>query len=187
MKQKITIALILIFIQFISNAQRPTDFAPKAAAGNMNMGRYYGKIVYANKKGIDGATLQIKGTKYDPITKKTSETILGTQLTASNGDFSFENLPVMGNLKFDVAPPRDTNKHSAALKKHLHLKHQLVLLIASSRQDEEEIILQSLLKLQYKNLVTIFVPRHPQRFKDVELLSSYWFLMKLAIPSNSIL
>jgi 3-deoxy-D-manno-octulosonic-acid transferase len=81
-----------------------------------------------------------------------------------------KNVEVMGNLKFDVAPPRDTNKHSAALKKHLHLKHQLVLLIASSRQDEEEIILQSLLKLQYKNLVTIFVPRHPQRFKEVELM-----------------
>ena len=103
MKQKITIAFIFIFIQLISFAQRPTDLAPKAGAGNMNMGRYYGKIVDANKKGIDGATLQIKGTKYDPITKKTSETILGTQLTASNGDFSFENLPVMGNLKLVIS------------------------------------------------------------------------------------
>ena len=81
-----------------------------------------------------------------------------------------KNVEVMGNLKFDVTPPRDTNKQSAALKKHLHLKNQSVLLIASSRQDEEEIILQSLLKLQYKNLVTIFVPRHPQRFKEVELM-----------------
>ncbi len=80
------------------------------------------------------------------------------------------NLEVIGNLKFDVGPPRDTNKQSTALKKHLHLKNQLVLLIASSRQDEEEIILQRLLKLQYKNLVTIFVPRHPQRFKEVELM-----------------
>jgi 3-deoxy-D-manno-octulosonic-acid transferase len=81
-----------------------------------------------------------------------------------------KNVEVMGNLKFDVTPPRDTNKQSAALKKHLHLKNQSVLLIASSRQDEEEIILQRLLKLQYKNLVTIFVPRHPQRFKEVELM-----------------
>ena len=81
-----------------------------------------------------------------------------------------KNVEVMGNLKFDVTPPRDTNKQSAALKKHLHLKNQSVLLIASSRQDEEEIILQHLLKLQYKNLVTIFVPRHPQRFKEVELM-----------------
>ena len=75
MKQKIIIAFLFIFTHLVSFAQRPTDLAPKAAAGNMNMGRYYGKIVDANKKGIDGATLQIKGTKYDPVTKKTSETI----------------------------------------------------------------------------------------------------------------
>jgi 3-deoxy-D-manno-octulosonic-acid transferase len=77
---------------------------------------------------------------------------------------------VMGNLKFDVTPPRDINKKSAALKKHLRLKNQSVLLIASSRQDEEEMILQSLLKLPIKNLITIFVPRHPQRFKEIELM-----------------
>jgi 3-deoxy-D-manno-octulosonic-acid transferase len=80
------------------------------------------------------------------------------------------NVEVMGNLKFDVKPPRDTKSKSVTLKKHLHLKNQSVLLIASSRQDEEEVILQSLLKLQIKNLVTIFVPRHPQRFQEVELL-----------------
>ena len=70
----------------------------------------------------------------------------------------------------DVTPPQETNKKSAALKKHLHLKNQSVLLIASSRQREEEIILQSLLKLHIKNHVTIFVPRHPQRFNEVELM-----------------
>ena len=80
------------------------------------------------------------------------------------------NIHVVGNLKFDVTPPRDINKKSATLKKHLHLKNQSVLLIASSRQDEEEMILQSLLKLPIKNLITIFVPRHPQRFKEVELM-----------------
>ena len=40
-----------------------------------------------------------------------------------------KNVEVMGNLKFDVTPPRDTNKQSAALKKHLHLKNQSVLLM----------------------------------------------------------
>jgi 3-deoxy-D-manno-octulosonic-acid transferase len=80
------------------------------------------------------------------------------------------NVEVIGNLKFDVAPPQETNKKSAALKKHLHLKNQSILLVASSRQGEEEIILQSLLKLHVKNLVTIFVPRHPQRFNEVELM-----------------
>ena len=80
------------------------------------------------------------------------------------------SVEVIGNLKFDVTPPQETNKKSVALKKHLHLKNQSVLLIASSRQKEEEIILQSLLKLHIKNHVTIFVPRHPQRFNEVELM-----------------
>ena len=97
-------------------------------------------------------------------------------LAQTHGDGKrFESLgarsvEVIGNLKFDVAPSQEINKKSAALKKHLHLKNQSVLLIASSRQEEEEIILQSLLKLQIKNHVTIFVPRHPQRFNEVELM-----------------
>lgn len=97
-------------------------------------------------------------------------------LAQTKGDAQrFESLgarsvEVMGNLKFDVASPRDTHTQSVRLKKHLQLKNQSVLLIASSRQGEEEIILQSLLKLRIKNLVTIFVPRHPQRFKEVELI-----------------
>jgi outer membrane receptor protein involved in Fe transport len=66
------------------------------------MGRFYGKIVDANKKGIDGATIQLKGSKYDPATKKVAEVILGTMLSVSNGDFSFENLPVTGNFKLII-------------------------------------------------------------------------------------
>jgi outer membrane receptor protein involved in Fe transport len=103
MKQKITIAIIFIFTQLISFSQRPTGMPSKANPGNLNAGRYYGKIVDANKKGIDGATLQIKGSKYDSVTKKTIEPIYGTQLSAANGDFSFENLPVMGNLKLIIS------------------------------------------------------------------------------------
>ncbi|NCW12643.1 MAG: TonB-dependent receptor, partial [Chitinophagia bacterium] len=83
-------------------AQFPTG-AARAASGNMNMGRFYGKLVDGNKKGIEGATLQIKGSKFDPVTKKSTETILGTQLSAPNGDFSFENLPVMGNFKLIIS------------------------------------------------------------------------------------
>ncbi len=75
----------------------------RAGSTNMNQGHFYGKIVDANKKGIEGVTLQIKGTKFDPVTKKSSEVILGTMLTAPNGDFSFENLPVMGNFKLTIS------------------------------------------------------------------------------------
>jgi outer membrane receptor protein involved in Fe transport len=69
----------------------------------MNVGHFYGKIVDVNNKGIDGVTLQLKGSKLDPTTKKNKEVILGTMLSASNGDFSFENLTVMGNFKLIVS------------------------------------------------------------------------------------
>jgi 3-deoxy-D-manno-octulosonic-acid transferase len=112
------------------------------------------------------------------LIKPSLQELKGVLAQTTNDAKRFESLgargvEVMGNLKFDVEPPRDINIKSAALKKHLRLKNQSILLIASSRQDEEEMILQSLLKLQIKNLITIFVPRHPQRFKEVE-----WMLKK---------
>ena len=99
----LSIILFALFIQTNSFAQYPGAAARGAGAGSSNMGHFYGKIVDANKKGIDGATLQLKGSKFDPATKKTSEVILGTMLSATNGDFSFDNLPVMGNFKLTVS------------------------------------------------------------------------------------
>ena len=95
----IYIFFIAILTQLSSNAQYPTGGGARGAGAGANTGRFYGKVVDANKKGIEGITLQIKGSKFDPVSKKTTESILGTMLTATNGDFSFENLPVMGNFK----------------------------------------------------------------------------------------
>jgi 3-deoxy-D-manno-octulosonic-acid transferase len=113
--------------------------------------------------------------KISTLIKPSLQELKGVLAQTKSDAKRFESLgakavEVMGNLKFDVEPPRDINTQSSALKKHLRLKNQSVLLIASSRQDEEEMILQSLLKLPIKNLITIFVPRHPQRFKEVELM-----------------
>jgi outer membrane receptor protein involved in Fe transport len=101
--KRIIVFISLILVTLSSIAQVPAGMGGRAAGQNMNMGHFYGKIVDANKKGVDGATLQIKGTKFDPVTKKSAEVILGTMLSASNGDFSFENLPVMGNFKLIIS------------------------------------------------------------------------------------
>jgi outer membrane receptor protein involved in Fe transport len=100
----ISILVFALLLQSSLTAQNPNMAGGRgaAAAGN-NMGHFYGKIVDANNKGIDGATIQLKGSKFDPTTKKASEVILGTMLSATNGDFSFENLPVMGNFKLIVS------------------------------------------------------------------------------------
>ena len=102
--KNIFILISFLFIQLNSNAQIPASVAARAGGGaTMNQGHFYGKIVDENNKGIEGVTLQIKGSKFDPITKKTTDAILGTMLTAANGDFSFENLPVMGNFKLSIS------------------------------------------------------------------------------------
>ena len=101
MKQ-LTILFSALLIQMTSFAQIPTG-RPAGAGGSMNMGHFYGKVVDANKKGIDGATVQLKGSKFDPATKKASEVTLATMITASNGDFSFDNLSVMGNFKLIIS------------------------------------------------------------------------------------
>ena len=98
----IYIFFLAILTQLNSFAQYPTGSGAKAAGAGNNMGHFYGKIVDQNNKGIEGITLQLKGNKFDPATKKTTEVILGTMMSASNGDFSFENLPVMGNFKLIV-------------------------------------------------------------------------------------
>ena len=102
--KNIYILISLVLIQMSAKAQIPAAAAGASAGGaTMNQGHFYGKIVDENKKGIEGVTLQIKGSKFDPITKKTTEAILGTMLTAANGDFSFINLPVMGNFKLNIS------------------------------------------------------------------------------------
>jgi outer membrane receptor protein involved in Fe transport len=102
MKQ-LTIIFSALLIQVTLFAQIPTGRPAGAGGGSMNVGHFYGKIVDANKKGIDGATVQLKGSKFDPATKKASEVILGTMISAANGDFSFDNLSVMGNFKLVIS------------------------------------------------------------------------------------
>ena len=79
--KKITIVFSALLIQVALFAQIPTGRPAGGAGGSMNMGHFYGKVVDANKKGIDGVTVQLKGSKFDPATKKTTETIVVKQHT----------------------------------------------------------------------------------------------------------
>jgi 3-deoxy-D-manno-octulosonic-acid transferase len=81
------------------------------------------------------------------------------------------NVSIIGNIKFDVAP------HAYAAEKGLLLRNTLgkqrpVFLAASTRDGEEALILDAVAKANISNLLTIIVPRHPQRFDAVaELLN----------------
>ncbi|HYN55550.1 MAG TPA: lipid IV(A) 3-deoxy-D-manno-octulosonic acid transferase [Methylotenera sp.] len=79
------------------------------------------------------------------------------------------HLTVAGNLKFDVRPPQDAIQQGQHLRALLGT-HRAVFLAASTREGEEAIILDALAAINVANLLTVIVPRHPQRFNEVEAL-----------------
>ncbi len=84
-----------------------------------------------------------------------------------------KNVNVLGNLKFDVTPPSDATELGQLLRKIIG-QERPVFLAASTRSDtngnEEELILQALAQTNIPNLLTMIVPRHPQRFDEVAAL-----------------
>ncbi len=73
---------------------------------------------------------------------------------------------ICGNLKFDVTPPADSADKGAALRQLLG-QHRTVCMAASTREGEESLILDA---VQGTDVLTLLVPRHPQRFAEVESL-----------------
>lgn len=73
---------------------------------------------------------------------------------------------ICGNLKFDVTPPADSAAKGAALRQLIG-QDRTVLMAASTREGEESLILDA---VQGTSVLTLLVPRHPQRFAEVESL-----------------
>ena len=73
---------------------------------------------------------------------------------------------ICGNLKFDVTPPADSAAKGAALRQLIG-QDRTVLMAASTREGEESLILDA---VQGTDVLTLLVPRHPQRFAEVESL-----------------
>ncbi|MCW3107512.1 MAG: TonB-dependent receptor [Segetibacter sp.] len=70
-----------------------------ARSQNFNVGHFYGKIIDSKtNKGIDGVSIQLLGNRIDTVAHKTIPATLKATITKTNGDFSLENLPVMGNF-----------------------------------------------------------------------------------------
>jgi 3-deoxy-D-manno-octulosonic-acid transferase len=78
---------------------------------------------------------------------------------------------VTGSLKFDLAPPTAQLELGARLRA-LFGERRPVFLAASTREGEEALVLDALERAGIAGLLTVIVPRHPQRFADVaELLA----------------
>jgi 3-deoxy-D-manno-octulosonic-acid transferase len=73
---------------------------------------------------------------------------------------------VMGNLKFDIQPPPEMLRLGTALRQRFGTDRK-VFLAASTREGEEELLLNVLQSIDIPGLLTVIVPRHPQRFEEV--------------------
>lgn len=80
-----------------------------------------------------------------------------------------KKVSVIGNLKFDVTPPQGEAERGRYLRRLLGIDRP-VFLAASTRDGEEKLILNALAAANVPNLLTIIVPRHPQRFDEVAKL-----------------
>lgn len=72
---------------------------------------------------------------------------------------------VTGNLKFDVEPPALQIAQGLELKRATGSRR--ILLAASTREGEEDLLLDAVLRRGLNGALLIIVPRHPQRFDVV--------------------
>ncbi|TDY25526.1 3-deoxy-D-manno-octulosonic-acid transferase [Paraburkholderia sp. BL6665CI2N2] len=78
------------------------------------------------------------------------------------------NVAVLGNLKFDMSTPPELAARGHAWRAAIGARP--VWVAASTREGEEELVLQAFAALGIDNALLILVPRHPQRFNEVAAL-----------------
>ena len=79
------------------------------------------------------------------------------------------NVSVMGNLKYDIEPPPAMLELGKELRRQFGADRK-IFLVASAREGEEALLLDALEQAAIPHLLTVIVPRHPQRFDEVAAL-----------------
>ncbi|HYV92951.1 MAG TPA: TonB-dependent receptor [Chitinophagales bacterium] len=99
----IFVLIALLFSSLPLFAQFPQGNKGNFNNPKFNVGHFYGRIVDAKTgKGVEFATLQLFQTRFDTVRKKTRPMLVSGALTESNGDFSLESLPVMGEYTLKI-------------------------------------------------------------------------------------
>ncbi len=92
----------LIALTHFADAQNPMTRGARPG-GQMPTGRFYGKVVDAGNKGIEAASVTLVTNRMDSATKQMKEVIIGGMLTDKGGNFSVENVPLMGRYQLKVS------------------------------------------------------------------------------------
>jgi 3-deoxy-D-manno-octulosonic-acid transferase len=84
------------------------------------------------------------------------------------GSLGARNVAVLGNLKFDMASPPALVARGRDWRRAIGTRP--VWVAASTREGEEELVLEAFAALKVPDALLILVPRHPQRFDEVAAL-----------------
>ncbi len=100
--RKVFLTLSLVFLTVIAFSQ--PNMGGNRGAGQIPAGRFYGKVVEAKSgKPIEFASVQLLQTRMDSATKTRKDVVVAGMLTKANGDFSLDNIPVMGASKLKIS------------------------------------------------------------------------------------
>ncbi len=91
------LVVLLLTLPVLTKAQ-----FPGGGGQNMNIGHFYGKVLDAAGKPVDGASIQLLQNKLDSATKKRREVVVAGMLTNKKGEFSLENLGVLASYKLKI-------------------------------------------------------------------------------------
>jgi outer membrane receptor protein involved in Fe transport len=89
----------------LSQAQMPGGMGGRGQMGgqSMNLGHFYGKIIDSvSNKPIEAVSVQLIQNKFDSVTKKRKDVIVGGMLTNKKGEFSLENINIMAQYKLKI-------------------------------------------------------------------------------------
>jgi len=85
---------------------------------------------------------------------------------------------ITGNVKFDIEPPEPMLELGRSWRSAFG-ETRPILLVASTRDGEEALVLARLREINVSGLLTVIVPRHPQRFDEVaRLIDSHGFRLQ---------
>ncbi len=75
----------------------------KNAQAIPNMGHVYGKVMDTSGNPLPDVSVMLLQNKFDTVTKKRKDVLIGGLTTKTNGEFSFNDLPIMGVLKLKIS------------------------------------------------------------------------------------
>ncbi len=103
MKNLLVLALVLTQLSVLAQQPGPGRAGMQRNGQSLNIGHLYGKIVDGKtNKPVDGVSIQLILSKMDTATKKPKDSVMAGMFTNRRGEFSFEGVPVFGNLRLAI-------------------------------------------------------------------------------------